>query len=261
MSEDNTKSEKQAMNASQRKNEYSLEQAHQDVDCYVRDKLPEASRKNFELHLLTQTQLQDDVETVLATKLGLQAIGQRRVVNGIERDGTGGREPSFLQRWLNIRPVATFASAMVLVLTAGIFMFSDTGIRKDDLLAQVNAPAGTYETVSLPNVRAGTAGEFQPLAILNQNAKGGWMLMELELSYPEYQSYNVEILSWPDQASVVTLNSLQPDTQDNLVFALHASELPAGDYVARVVYDGTNNMELIANYAFRVEAGETGSKT
>ncbi len=252
------------MNATMRKNEYSLEQAHKDVDCYVRDKLPAAAKESFELYLLTETQLQDDVETVLVTKLGLRAIGQQRAVNGIERDGTGGKAPSFLHRLLNLRPAPAFASAaaMALVLTAGIFMLTENGINKSDLvLAQIEAPAGIYSTVTLPNVRAGTAGDFQPLAILDQNAKGGWMLMELELSYPEYQNYNVEILNWPEQTSVVALSSLQPDKQDNLVFALHASELPTGDYVARVVYDGGNNEELIANYAFSVEAGATGSKT
>ena len=252
------------MNAAQQKHEYSLDRAYEDVDSYVRDKLSATERESFELHLLSEQQLQDDVETVLVTKLGLQAIGQQQALNGIEKDGTGGKEKSFLHRLLDIRPAPAFASAaaMALVLTAGIFMFTENGVKKSDLLlAQIDAPAGIYSSVTLPNVRAGATGNFQPLAILNQNTKGGWMLLELELSYPEHQSYNVEILNWPEQTSVVSLSSLQADEQDNLVFALHASELATGDYIARVVYDGGNNQEIIANYAFRVEAGATGSKT
>ncbi len=265
MSDDTIKSGNQTMNATMKKPNYSLEQAHKDVDCYVRDKLPEASRESFELHLLSEQQLQDDVETVLVVKLGLQAIGHKGVVTAIEKDGTGDKDKKswFFQRWFNFRPAPAFASAaaMALVLTAGIFMFTDNGVRKDDLLAQISAPEGIYASVTLPNVRAGTNGDFQPLAILKQDTKGGWMLMELELSYPEHQNYNVEILSWPEQTNVVSLNSLQPDAQDNLTFALHASELPTGDYLARVVYDGTNSQELIANYAFSVEAGAGGSDT
>ncbi len=248
-----------AMKAIVYNNEYSLEMALADVDAYVRGKLESSKHNSFELFLLNHPQLQDEVETALVARVGLMALGKQQVLSGIESDGTGSKQPSFIQRWFgNIQPIPAFATAAILVLTitVGSVMFKPEA---SPLLAQLQTPSGQYQTVTLPNVRAGLSGDFQPLAILDKNSSGGWMMLELELSYPEFDRYNIEIISWSDKNQLVALNSLQPDAKDNLVFALHTSELPIGDYVARVVYDSGTKVELIANYAFSVEAGKGNS--
>ncbi|MBE9549965.1 MAG: hypothetical protein IMF09_11215 [Proteobacteria bacterium] len=248
-----------AMDTATCNNEYTIEQALADVDAYVRGKLETARKNSFELFLLSNPQLQDEVETALIARVGLIELGKQQVLSGIESDGTGSKQPSFLQRLFSgIQPVPAFATAAILVITitVGSVMFKDND---SPLLAQLQAPAGQLQTVTLPNVRAGLTGSFQPLAVLDKNANGGWMMMELELSFPEFERYNIEIISWSDKSRLVALSSLRPDAKDNLVFALHASELPTGDYVARVVYDNGTKEELIANYAFSVEAGKGNS--
>ena len=243
---------------------YSLQQAIADVDAYVTGKLQAAHQNSFEMYLLEYPQLQEEVETALIARTGLQTLGKSQVLAanagtelaGIESDGTGQKAPSFLQRLLGgLKPIPAFATAAILVLTitVGSVMFK---AESNPVLAQLIPPGGNYQTVVLPNVRAGMLGNFQPLAVLDQNAEGGWMMLELELSFPEFTSYNVQIISWPGQSQQVALSSLRPDAKDNLSFALHASELPVGDYVARVVYDNGSREEVVANYAFSVEAGK-----
>jgi len=43
-----------------------------------------------------------------------------------------------------------------------------------------------------------------------KTSSGGWMMLELELSYPEFDRYNIEIISWSDKNQLVALTAFSP---------------------------------------------------
>jgi len=224
------------------------------VDRYILGQLDEHQQRAFEEFMLDDTDIQDEVHTALSMRTGLRHAGRKSLEAEFNDPGAG-----WLSRLLPGRsaPVAAAAFATVAMVSLALLVSSNYQISQlRSELHNFQAPQALVSSVTLPQVRSGTDAEFEPLGVLQSQANGGWLVLNLELSFPERKAYDVEIISWPDQQSILTVNRVKPDPFDNLVFALHASELPVGDYLARVVYDEAQQNKLVASYAFSVAGSD-----
>ncbi len=229
------------------------------VERYVRGELAGQDQQDFEEFLLDSRELQDEVYSALVLKQGLEKLGP-----AVTRPDIQDNKPGWWQRLLpgsratasGPSWVAAGAFAAVSVLTLGLLFSSNQTInRLQGELGELQMPQ-SVSSVVLPMVRSGFGGDYEPMGTLQRTADGGWMVLNLELSFPEHGEYDVEILTLPQEQSALWINDLEPDHRDNLVFALHTSKVQAGDYLARVVYhDGEDREQLIATYAFSVMEG------
>jgi len=220
------------------------------VDRYILGQLDEHQQRAFEEFMLDDTDIQNEVHTALAMRTGIRHAGRNSLEAEFNDSGA-----SWLSQLLPGRSAAVAATAFAAVAMVALALLVTSNYQLSQLRSELNgyqAPQALVSSVTLPLVRSGLTDEFEPLGVLQTQANGGWLVLNLELSFPEQAAYDVEILSWPEQQAMLTVNQVKPDPADNLVFALHASELPVGDYLARVVYDEAQQDKLVASYAFSV---------
>lgn len=229
-----------------------LEQVMQEgmVDQYVNNQLTGDDLQAFETLLLDCSELQDEVETALMMKQGMNALD---TVAAEKTERASWWQRLFSPRWA---PAISGGFAAITALSLGLVISSQDKIRSlQNEIAQSKAPVTEISSITLPTVRSASVGRFEPMGILDRNQGQGMLLLSLELSFPDKEAYDVEIVSWPEQTVVERLTSVEPNELDNLVVALHAADLNSGDYVARVVYDSEHNEQLVGTYAFSVEEG------
>lgn len=221
------------------------------VDRYVRGRLTAEQQQAFEMYMLDKPALQDEIMLAQALKQGLAA----QPASAFKAEKASG---GWFQRLFptSLQPVLATGGAALAAVFAVLLTLNQSEIdRLQADVAALEGPQTGIELAYLPQVRAVSSSEFEPVAVLNAVDKG-WQLLQLELGFPEADRFDLRITSWGDSKALIALDDLQAAADDTLMFSVPAGQLPPGRYQATVTEHA--NTQTIATFQFSVENDGTG---
>lgn len=189
------------------------------VDRYVRDELSEEEVEEFEERLMTDSDLQGQLEAVLLMKEALKL--------GNESEADAAKDAVAIP-WRNQwSPMAIAASVLLAVVSTTLYWRSNVEIgHLQDQVAALQAPRTSVLTVPVDIMRS--AGSATPDVIVELPAGHGAIVLDIELSprFRNLQTVDFELLTQDSEA--VLGWTAAPAGSDTIKVVLDSEVVPAG---------------------------------
>jgi len=189
------------------------------VDRYVRDELSEEEVVDFEERLLTDSELQSQLEAVLVMKEALKLASEAE---------TDPAEDAVVAPWRNQwSPMAIAASVLLAVVSTTLYWRSNVEIgHLQDQVAALQAPRTSVLTVPVDIMRS--AGSATPDVIVEIPSGHSAIVLDIELSarFQNLPSVDFELI--PQDSEAVLAWAAAPAGADTVKVVLDSEVVPVG---------------------------------
>ena len=187
------------------------------IRAYVDRTLGEPALGEFELRLLQEPALQEQIEMELALRHGLREFGRAESAPALARTGKSRAGTGPRPRWMAM--AASFLAGAVLPALLLVKMQSEP---QEPVAFQ---PRGNVPTLLIDPVRSATS---DVVLVVSPNAS--LMLLQVPV-YPEHENERYSLrIEREDGVPVAELKELVPDADDLISALVSASMLPSGRY-------------------------------
>lgn len=231
-------------------------QQHEYIDAYLRGALNEQEAEIFEIQLMEDSSLQQELQISLALRDGLASIQVDSVVqsdydlqseNGVVH---GKSILSGIGRWLPLGATA-FSSLAVGVLLA--LTVVRNGPSND--ISDIGTIVPDVPIMTFSRLRSATQDTSYSYVIDSALLKSEIAVLELEVDFPTMLEYRVIIASQSETQGSPTEVVVKPNERGYLVVALPSSYFAPGDYDVTVIpsaTESTNAEVKQLDYSLRV---------
>jgi len=189
------------------------------VDRYVRDELSEAEMEEFEERLMTDSDLQSQLEAVFLMKEALKLESEAE---------TNTAEDAVTIPWRNQwSPMAIAASVLLAVVSTTLYWRSNVEIGQlQDQVTALQAPRTSVLTVPVDIMRS--AGRATPDVIVEIPAGHSAIVLDIELSarFQNLPSVDFELI--PQDSEAVLAWAAAPAGSDTVKVVLDSELVPVG---------------------------------
>lgn len=200
------------------------------VDQYVRGQLSEQETVGFETHFLDQTEIIEEIEISQSFRMAVQRSNHHAEIT---------ESPPWWQRFFSLQGssgwVTAFATMAFVVVAQSVYFGNQ--------IEQLSAPQANTPVLILSQTRGGP-----PTGIMHLNDNIRWFALELELEWPEADSYSLTINDDQSGQPVARVDDLTVSSNDTLLVSLPAQSFPQGEY-SLAVRDGRAE---VARFRLRV---------
>lgn len=189
------------------------------VDRYVRDELSEEEVADFEERLMTDSDLQSQLEAVLVMKEALKLESESQ---------TESAKDAVASPWRNQwSPLAIAASVLLAVVSTTLYWRSNVEIGQlQEQVTALQAPRTTVLTVPVDIMRS--AGSATPDVIVEIPPGHSAIVLDIELSdrFRKLRAVNFELLT--QDAETVLAWTAAPAGSETVAVVLDSEVIPAG---------------------------------
>ena len=200
------------------------------IDQYVGGRLGEQELVGFETHFLDQLEIIEEIEISQSFRMAVQPL---------TRQATRKEQQPWWQRFFSLQGssgwVGAFATMAFVVVAQSVYFGNQ--------INQLTAPQANTPVLILSQTRGGP-----PTGIMYLNNNIRWFALELELDWPQADSYSLTVNNDQSGQSVTQVDDLTVSSNDTLLVSLPSKSFPQGEYKL-AVHDGRAE---VARFRLRV---------
>jgi len=203
--------------------------AHNIIQRYVTQDLSASEREEFEELMLEDEGLREELELELLMVEGFQAAKPQPAVTPTMTFS----EP----------PWYRMAAAAAGVALCGSLLVNYTQFQARQQMSEPGSFHANVPMITLAPVRSANPA-FVPAGELIFGANSSTAVLRIQLSFPEHETYDLRVLSYPDENQVALVTGLEPKGAGDLICTLPREVFKDGEYLADVISEGDSIVRI-----------------